>query len=86
MTKCEIINNDMPRRIRMVSKTDMASKNNIREQLASCRNFIFCNLVFCNSPLTLFPTRRKGFLKLGLRQVRTKTVKCQNNSQHKGKT
>lgn len=77
----------MPWRLRLVSDTDTPSKNNITELLASCRNFIFCNLLFCNSQLTLFPTRRKGFIKLRLCQVRTThAVKCKNIvQQHKGR-
>ncbi len=57
----------------MISQTDVASKNNTSAQLASCRNFIFCNLVFCNSQLTLFP-HKKGKV----------TLKCQNNPEYKG--
>lgn len=66
----------------MISQTDAVSKNNTRErELASCRNFIFCNLLFCNSQLTLFPRKKERFHKAGTGPSQDKdTVKCQNES------
>lgn len=62
------------RRFEIISQTDMVSSNNIGKQMVSWRNLIFCNLVFCNSRLTLFLTKRKGFIKLGQGQVRKMTL------------
>lgn len=58
---------------------DFTNRRGIQKQhkraVPSCRNLIFCNLVFCNSQLTLFPQQEgKGFMKLGPGQVRKKTL------------
>lgn len=72
--QCKNMNDWKLRRFEIISQTDMVSSNNIGKQMVSWRNLIFCNLVFCNSRLTLFLTKRKGFIKLGQGQVRKMTL------------